>query len=716
MTRTYPDGGVESFGYKFGISGPTSYTNQIGNVTWYGYDAGRRKVAETNALNFVTLFTNSPASDLLSLTDGNNDTTVWKYDVYGRVANKVDALGNLLFVYQYDPDSRLTSRWSAAKGTTTYSYDAVGNLTSVVYPISPSIAMKYDVLNRLTNMVDALGATIYGYDAVGEVLSEDGPWLNDTVNYSYQNRLRTGLSVQTPNGAPWTQSYGYDPARRLTGITSPAGAFGYVYDLVELERVDQLTLPNGAAITNSFDSVARLTSTWLINSAGTALDSYVYAYNLAGQRTSVARTAGDYVNYSYDGIGELTSTYGFQASGAGQRIDDRLAYGYDGAGNLTQKQTSPPRLAWATKYGVNQLNEITNSSLGNNSGSGWAGHTVVSGSTTSPAINVLVNGTAIGSYADNTFAAYESVTAGQNTFTAVAQDVYGRASTNTISVNVVPTNNAYAYDLNGNLLTDGTRNFAYDDENQLIAVWQANAWSNNFVYDGKMRRRVERDFAWAGSSGWQLTNEVHFVYDGNLVVQERDINNQPQVTYTRGNDLSGKLQEAGGIGGLLARNDRAQAVPGLITSGGGSAFGIPSYYHADGNGNVTMLISASQMIVAKYLYDPFGNVLAKCGLLADVNNYRFSSKEWNANSGLYYYLYRFYDPNLQRWLNRDPIGEIGFEAFRYRSASLLRGIGLIRRIAGGDLYEFVGNQPIGGFDFLPLQECSGSFSLGWIKV
>jgi RHS repeat-associated protein len=74
---------------------------------------------------------------------------------------------------------------------------------------------------------------------------------------------------------------------------------------------------------------------------------------------------------------------------------------------------------------------------------------------------------------------------------------------------------------------------------------------------------------------------------------------------------------------------------------------------------VTALLSASQMLVAKYLYDPYGNTLAKWGLMADVNSYRFSSKEWNANSGLYYYLYRFYDPNLQRWLNRDPIQESG---------------------------------------------------------
>jgi len=281
---------------------------------------------------------------------------------------------------------------------------------------------------------------------------------------------------------------------------------------------------------------------------------------------------------------------------------------------------------------------------------------------------------------------------------------------------VIPTNNAYAYDLNGNLLTDGTRHFGYDDENQLISVWQVSAWSNNFVYDGKMRRRIERDFTWAaGTSSWLLTNEIHFIYDGNLVVQERDINNQPQVTYTRGNDLSGKLQWAGGIGGLLARNDRAQAIPGLMGSGGVSEFGTPSYYHADGNGNITMLIASSQMIVAKYLYDSFGNTLAKCGLLADVNNYRFSSKEWNANSGLYYYLYRFYDPSLQRWLNRDPLDEIGFEVHR-KQKRLHSGLGFIKvsaAVNGLNLFLYVKENPLGfvdpaGLDVMPnvdMQTC-----------
>jgi RHS repeat-associated protein len=277
-------------------------------------------------------------------------------------------------------------------------------------------------------------------------------------------------------------------------------------------------------------------------------------------------------------------------------------------------------------------------------------------------------------YADATFAATNFTLAnGNNTFTAIAKDSYGRRDTNSITVNL-PATNSYGYDFNGNLTNDTIRSFAYDDENQLTSVYVTNLWRSDFVYDGKLRRRIERDYSWNGSS-WIQTNEIHFIYDGYVVIQERDANNLPKVTYTRGNDLSGSLQGAGGIGGLLARTDNSQLIIGSSSAN--------AYYHADGNGNVTMLINSYQAIVAKYLYDPFGNTLSLNGSLASANIYRFSSKEWNDTAGLYYYLYRYYDPILQRWLNRDPLGELG----------------------GLNLYAFVRSSPINLIDLIGLAGC-----------
>ena len=632
---------------------------------------------------FVGVTTNkfvySGAGDLLTLTDGKNQNTTWKYDEFGRVTNKLDNLGTNLFVYKYDSNNRLTNRWSAAKTNTFYKYDAVGNLTNVVYPVTTQIKLRYDALNRLTNMVDGVGTTIYGYDAAGQLLSEDGPWTSDTVSYSYANRLRTALNVSAPNASAWTQGYSYDSARRLYNITSQAGNFGYIYDPVRMQRVDELTLPNGAYITNTFDNVARLTGTYLKNNGNANLDSYAYTYNQANQRTQVTRTAGDYVNYTYDNMGELKTAIGKEAGGVTNRWQEQFGYAYDAAGNLNVRTNN----ALVQTFNVNSLNELTTTTN--------AGRLTVAGTTTSPATNVTVNTSNAVLYADVTFASTNQPWVnGNNTFTAIAKDVYGRRDTN--SITVLQATNVYAYDLNGNLLYDGRRAFAYDDENQLIRVTVTNGWKSEYTYDGKMRRRIVKEFTWTGS--WVQTNEVHYIYDGNLVVQERDANNLPQVTYSRGNDLSGTLQGAGGIGGLLARTDNSKL---LISDPFASAF-----YHADGNGNVTCLIYPNGTVAAKYLYDPYGNMLSMYGALADANSYHFSTKEWNQNSGLYYYLYRLYDPNLQRWANRDPIGESGFEILEGKNLSVV--------IGDSNPFTFVYNDPSDEYDLFGL-EC-GSGKLG----
>jgi RHS repeat-associated protein len=654
LTRTHPDSGVERFGYS--PAGLVSYTNQLNQITRYAYDAAGRKGAETNANQEVTQFTYTPAGDLLTLTDGKNQTTTWHYDSYGRVTNKWDATTTLIFVYAYDANNRLTNRWTPAKSNTGYGYDALGNLTSIAYPISPAITLHYDALNRVTNMVDGVGTTTYGYDAAGQLPSEDGPWADDTVSYTYNNRLRASLSVLAPNADAWVESYGYDAAKRLTNVTSVAGgAFAYAYDPTRHLQAGLLTLPNGAHITNTYDSVARLLSTALIDSRGTNLDSYAYGYNQASQRTNVLRTAADLVNYTYDNIGQLQTAKGKESGGTTNRLNEQLGYTYDAAGNLNWRTNN----ALVEAFNVNSLNELTTATN--------AGTLTVAGTTTSQATNVTVNSYTAALYSDYTFAKDGfTVANGNNTFTAIAEDAYGRRDTNTINCYLPATNN-FTYDSNGNLVSDGKRGFEYDDENQLVRVTVTNAWKSEFVYDGKMRRRIRHEYTWQ-SAIWNLQSEIHYVYDGNLVIQERDGNNLPLVTYTRGKDLSGSLEGAGGIGGLLARTDHLRF-----------AIGDPSahaYYHCDGNGNITCLINARQAIVARYLYDPYGGILSQSGPLADANLYRFSSKEFHVASGLVYYLYRFYEPSLQRWINRDPIGEDG----------------------GYKLYSFTGNTPLAGVD------------------
>lgn len=183
--------------------------------------------------------------------------------------------------------------------------------------------------------------------------------------------------------------------------------------------------------------------------------------------------------------------------------------------------------------------------------------------------------------------------------------------------------------------------------------WVASAWKSELVYDAQHRLRISRDYGWQGGV-WVKTNEVRLFYDGVVVIQERDSSNAPLTSYTR----SGSY--------LLARTDNTAS--------------SHAYYHTDGNRNVTALVNSNQLIVAKHLYDPFGSMLAMSGPLAEVNLYRFASQRYHANSGLSLYLRRAYSPALQRFINRDPIEEMG----------------------GRNLYNFVGNNPVSLYDPLGL--------------
>ena len=135
-------------------------------------------------------------------------------------------------------------------------------------------------------------------------------------------------------------------------------------------------------------------------------------------------------------------------------------------------------------------------------------------------------------------------------------------------------------------------------------------------------------------------------------------------TYTWGKDLSGSMQGAGGVGGLLE-----------------VSFNSNSYYPTyDGNGNVSEYLDSSGSVVAHFEYDAFGKTVVENGTLAGNFFHRFSTKQWNPLAELYYYGYRFYAPETGRWISRDPMEESG----------------------GLNIYIYVGNDGINKIDYLGL--------------
>jgi RHS repeat-associated protein len=118
------------------------------------------------------------------------------------------------------------------------------------------------------------------------------------------------------------------------------------------------------------------------------------------------------------------------------------------------------------------------------------------------------------------------------------------------------------------------------------------------------------------------------------------------------------LNYGGGIGGLLSLKQ------------GGNDYN----YLYDAKGNVRELIGTDQGIVATYDYEPFGMLTQKTGTLEQP--YQFSTKPYDAQTGLSDFGYRHYDAKTGRWITRDPIGEAG----------------------GVNLYGFVQNNPVNWVD------------------
>ena len=265
-----------------------------------------------------------------------------------------------------------------------------------------------------------------------------------------------------------------------------------------------------------------------------------------------------------------------------------------------------------------------------------------SGSLGAPATSVTVNGQPAEKYADFTFARTNNSLTGNDPFTVIAQNQF-RSVTNTLST-TLPASVTLTWDTNGNLTSDGTRVFFYDALNRVTNVTVQAQWKVEFLYDGVGRRRVMREYGWQGSGWGTPTNETRYLYDGMLPIQERNGANAILATYTRGLDLTGTLQGAGGIGGLLAR----------------TASGEHLFYHSDAAGNITALLDQQGRIEARYEYGAFGRLVGKWGPLADVNPFTFSSKSHIPHAeDLYDFGRRYWLSGLQRWGTRDPLAELG---------------------------------------------------------
>jgi len=229
-------------------------------------------------------------------------------------------------------------------------------------------------------------------------------------------------------------------------------------------------------------------------------------------------------------------------------------------------------------------------------------------------------------------------------------------------------------DADGNLTSDGRWTYSWDGENRLVQMIRDSDSPTGarqklvFEYDHQGRRIRKQFFTY--NNGWQEQTDTVFLYDGWNLIAELNANarNARVRTYLWGTDLSGTMQGAGGVGGLLK----------LTYYGTSTTNAFVAY---DGNGNVTALIDAANgNACARYEYGPFAEPIRSSGPLSKLNPLRFSTKYTDNESGFLYYGYRYYNPSTGRWLSRDPI---------------------VQRAGSGD-YCFANEDPLNGFDIAGL--------------
>lgn len=132
---------------------------------------------------------------------------------------------------------------------------------------------------------------------------------------------------------------------------------------------------------------------------------------------------------------------------------------------------------------------------------------------------------------------------------------------------------------------------------------------------------------------------TRYFYSGWQVIEERDGAGSTTATYVYGNTIDD-----------------------VVTA---HRSGTNYYYHADDQHNVMAVTDATGAVVERYEYNDYGQPLifdnsgTSRTASAIGNSLMFTGRAYDAETGLYYYRTRYYDPILGRFTTRDTIGAWG---------------------------------------------------------
>ncbi len=567
--------------------------------------------------------------------------------------------------YSYRSDGRMASRTWRRGLRTAYGYNSSGDLETITYPDNtPDVVFSnFDRLGRPRTITEGGETTTHTYDALtGEastIYAADHDILpNLSVVTKPPNSGRPGGYTLKQGSTPLQDlSYGYDTSGRFGGITSGNQQISYDYypGTGILEETTHTVAGGTPRIeTRAVDLAGRLTGITTTVPDGTSrrtAASAGYLINNRGQREKLTREDGTSWNYGYNDRSEVTSGVKKLANGT-LAAGLQFGYQYDAIGNRE----------WAKSGGDSSGNNLRTVNYTPNALNQYSSITTPGSFDVlvrSPqSVGVTVNGAGVavggqGNYyrAEATATNANGAWADLNITSPVGQNsVAGHRWLPPASFNPL-------HDDDGNLTDDGRWTNTWDAENRLITQ----TTTPLAVAAGVPRRKVENTYDWrsrrirkmvstsTNGTTWTLSSDERFVYDGwNQIAtfSPSGVNLTLKQTCLWGLDLSGTLQGAGGVGGLLAVNTIS---PQSVC--------YPAY---DGNGNILAWTDSIGVTKQRIDYDPFGNVVTREGASSFVAPaWGFSTKYQDKETGLLYYGYRYYDPVTGKWPSRDPIEERG---------------------------------------------------------
>jgi RHS repeat-associated protein len=626
ITKYFPDGSTKE------VTGDQTYRST------YTYDyAGRMKTLVTYGTTTATTTWNYSASTgkLLSKRDHDDKGVDYTYTNAGRLKTRTWARGKHTR-YEYDPAGRMKARrYFLAKSDDTP--------TAVIGNDEDTGDVTYEY-NRLSQSQRAVTAN-YSTTANG----------NTTV-------IRPGIEISRKHSASdFRNSHDtliIDPDLASTtnnGSTSPSflRSLHRKYDTIGrnegyiLSLSDSSTISYESEVTYIYHQNYGRLATINAHPIGTSATDHSFDYGYQADSNLVKTTQGSYAGSSGNvAIYQATRTFETtrnvldkieNTKGSTSTVISGSDYFVNAIGqreSITRSGTAPKASASAS-YAYNNLGELVEANEDTNTHDRAYKYDGIGNREKTVAGSLNLNGTSAVSYTPNALNQYTAV---PGLTPSPEYDFDG---------------NATKYPLPSN--SNSNADLTFDGENRLIKIVSGGS-TIEFVYDAFSRRIIRK----------QLSNEITYFYDDWNCIGEYQLQNSSTLhtSHVWGLDLSGTFQGAGGVGGLLS-----------TTKAGDVASYFPLY---DGNGNITAYLDKNGDVEAAYSYDPFGKIVdSQNGTLF---TYNFSTKPLDLSTGLYYYGYRFYDPNTGRWLNRDPIEESGEL----------------------NLYGFLGNDALDSWDILGL--------------